>query len=86
MEAPIVHTVTMMCLTTKKKFDVDDPEVVILANGRYAYRAKCPWGGKNGKELVAYKFCGLAAHQRYIDNTKKIIKGETEEEGEIEIE
>ena len=49
--------VTMTCMTTKKKFDVVSPEVVVLKNGRYAFRAVCPWEGKNGKALVAFKFC-----------------------------
>ena len=33
------------------------PEVTVLKNGRYAFRAECPWEGKNGKKLVAFKFC-----------------------------
>jgi len=61
--------VTMTCMTTKKKFDVDGPEVVVLANGRFAYRAKCPWTGKNDKELFAYKFCSAAAHTEYVAQT-----------------
>ena len=52
-------------MTTKNKFEVEDPEVVVLRNGRFAYRAKCPWEGKNGKELYAYKFCGYAAYEAY---------------------
>ena len=55
--------VTMMCLTTKQKFDVEDPPVIVLNNGRYAYRCKCPWEGKNGKELYAFKFCSSAAFE-----------------------
>eukprot|EP00962_Isochrysis_galbana_P042563 scaffold15973_cov137-Isochrysis_galbana.AAC.10 len=27
-------------MTTKQKFEVEDPEVVVLANGRFAYRAE----------------------------------------------
>ena len=60
----------MMCMTTKKKFDVDEPEVRVLANGRYAYTAKCPWEGKNGKELVAFKFCSAEAYNEYITRSK----------------
>ncbi len=59
-------SVTMTCMTTKQKFDVDEPEVVVLANGRFAYKAKCPWEGKGGKELWAYKFCSSAAHAAYV--------------------
>ena len=57
--------VVMTCMTTKQKFDVEDPAVVVLANGRFAYRVKCPWEGKNGKELYAFKFCSAAAHRAY---------------------
>lgn len=59
-------TVTMTCMTTKQKFDVEDPPVVVLANGRYAFKAKCPWEGKNGKELFAFKFCGSADYERQL--------------------
>ena len=41
--------VEMTCMTTKQKFTVEDPDVRVLQNGRYAYRVKCPWEGKNGK-------------------------------------
>lgn len=57
--------VTMTCMTTKQKFEVEDPPVVMLANGRYAYRVRCPWDGKNGKELFAFKFCSAAAYKAY---------------------
>jgi len=55
----------MTCMTTKQKFDCDEPDVVVLANGRYAYKVKCPWEGKAGKELYAFKFCSAAAHARF---------------------
>lgn len=57
--------VTMTCMTTKQKFEVDNPTVVVLSNGRYAYKVKCPWEGKNGKELYAFKFCSAAAYEAY---------------------
>ena len=57
--------VTMTCMTTKKKFEVEDPEVVVLRNGRYAYRCACPWEGKNGKKLHAFKFCSRSAYERF---------------------
>ena len=38
-------------MTTKQKFEVDDPEVIVLQNGRYAYRVICPWKGKNEKDF-----------------------------------
>ena len=56
----------MTCMTTKKKFDVDEPEVIVLRNGRYAFRAECPWEGKNGKRLVAFKFCSALDYQKSI--------------------
>lgn len=59
------EVISMTCMTTKKKFDAVNPMVVVLANGRYAYREVCPWKGKNDKELVAFKFCGVEAFRRY---------------------
>ena len=59
------ETVTMTCMTTKQKFESVNPTVVVLANGRYAYRVKCPWEGKGGKELYAFKFCSAAAYEQY---------------------
>ena len=61
-------TVTLYCMTTKKKFDVENPEVVVLKNGRFAYRAMCPSKGKDGKDLFAYKFCSSEDHKRYTDS------------------
>ena len=58
-----MEKVTMTCMTTKNKFEVENPPVIVLANGRFAYRAKCPWEGKNGKELYAFKFCSRAAYE-----------------------
>ena len=60
------ETVSMTCMTTKNKFDVENPTVVVLANGQYAYRVDCPWEGKNGKKLTAFKFCSQAAYQRSV--------------------
>ncbi len=62
----------MTCMTTKQKFDVDEPDVVVLANGRYAYRAQCPWKGKTGKDLTAFKFCSRAAHENYLRRTGQL--------------
>lgn len=61
----------MTCMTTKQKFEVENPNVVVLSNGRYAYRVKCPWEGKNGKELFAFKFCSAAAHTRFVESQKE---------------
>ena len=54
--------VTLYCMTTKKKFDVENPEVIVLKNGRFAYRAMCPSKGKDGKDLYAFKFCSSQDH------------------------
>lgn len=70
----------MTCMTTKQKFNVDNPTVVMLKNGRYAYRVKCPWEGKNGKELHAFKFCSADAYTRYNETLKH--KEEPEEQVE----
>ena len=61
----------MTCMTTKQKFEVEEPTVVVLANGRYAFRCKCPWEGKNGKELYAFKFCSAADYEAYLARTEK---------------
>ena len=55
-------------MTTKQKFTVEDPNVVVLSNGRYAYKVKCPWEGKNGKEVQAFKFCSAAAYKRSCES------------------
>ena len=59
--------VTLTCMTTKQKFEVSDEDatVVVLKNGRYAYRVPCPWKGKNDKELVAFKFCSAEAYRKW---------------------
>ena len=62
----MVKTVTMTCMTTKQKFEVDDPEVVQLRNGRFAYRVECPWKGKNDRVLTAYKFCSARDFEQYM--------------------
>ena len=60
--------VTMTCMTTKQKFEVPDPPVIVLANGRYAYRCECPWVGKSGQTLYAFKFCSKAAFDRFTSS------------------
>jgi len=65
------ETVTMSCMTTKRKFDAVNPEVRVLANGRYAYRAPCPWEGKQGKQLHAFKFCNRDAYLRHQERVKE---------------
>ena len=62
----MANPVQMMCMTTKQKFEVEDPEVVVLSNGRYAFRAMCPWKGKRDQDLYAWKFCGQQAYERWV--------------------
>ena len=64
-------SVTMTCMTTKQKFEVENPPVVILQNGRYAYRVACPWEGKEGKQLFAFKFCSAQAYKNYIESKEQ---------------
>ena len=61
------NQVTMLCLTTKQKFQVEDPDVIVLKNGRFAYKSQCPWKGKNDKELFAFKFCSRKAYAAFLD-------------------
>lgn len=69
--------VEMFCMTLKKKFTVEDPEVIRLANGRYAYRVECPWKGNNDKTLHAFKFASTAAYQ--AQNPVQDEESDTEE-------
>jgi hypothetical protein len=58
--------VEMKCMTTKQKFEAEDPEVILLKNGKFAYRVKCPWEGKDGKLLHAFKFASRKSYEEYI--------------------
>ena len=82
MDAPA--TVTMTCMTTKKSFDVEDPPVIQLKNGRYAYRVPCPWEGKNGKKLTAFKFCSAAAYQAWQAKSERVDEATESEHSEVE--
>lgn len=74
--------VEMLCMTTKKKFDVEEPEVVQLKNSKYAFRAKCPWKGKNEKELYAWKFCRRADYELYLERPTPEIDPNAEQDNE----
>ena len=63
--------VWMTCMTTKQKFEVVEPDVVVLRNGRYAYKAECPWKGKQDKTLHAFKFCGSADYEHFCERQLK---------------
>ena len=79
MNVEVPARVTMTCMTTKQKFDVERPEVVVLNNGRYAYKADCPWKHpKTGMHLKAFKFCSTAAYKEYHERV--ISKKEQEDE------
>lgn len=69
----------MTCLTKKQKFSVENPDVIRLANGRYAFRCKCPWEGKNGKELYAFKFCSYKDWEAFVQQ-KQCDQNDEEEE------
>lgn len=73
----MTEPVTMTCMTTKKRFDVAKPPVIVLKNGRYAYRAQCPWLGKNDKVLHAFKFCSADAYKMYQEENpdEKVLTG-----------
>ena len=71
-----VKPVTMTCMTTKKKFEVEQPEVVVLKNGRFAFRAECPWEGKNGKKLCAFKFCSLKDYEEQCERNASTSESE----------
>lgn len=72
------NMVTMTCLTTKKKFDIENPPVIVLANGRYAYKVLCPWKGKNEKELWSFKFCGKKQYEDYMESQSSPTADEPE--------
>tara|TARA_B110000261_G_scaffold39842_1_gene46665 strand:+ start:79 stop:348 length:270 start_codon:yes stop_codon:yes gene_type:complete len=74
--------VTMTCMTTKDKFDVENPEVVVLKNNRYAYRAPCPWQGKDGRDLTAFKFASKAAFGEFSEREGKSASEEGKETSE----
>lgn len=77
-----MSVVTMTCMTTKKKFECVDPPCIMLANGRYAYRVKCPWEGKNGKQLFAFKFCSAAAYKQQSE--PKVVEERPESPNDVE--
>jgi hypothetical protein len=66
-------------MTTKKKFDVDDPPVVLLSNNRYAYRVECPWTGRHGKKLFAFKFCSQKEYERFTESEQPQTEVESEQ-------
>jgi hypothetical protein len=84
------HKIWMTCMTTKRKFEVEEPDVIVLKNGRYAYKVKCPWQGKNEKDLYAFKFCSAANYEAFqlrkdkdstCDNFQEHTENDAEREG-----
>lgn len=76
-------TVEFLCMTTKQKFEMENPTAVKLANGRFAYKVECPWTGKGGKQLYAFKFCSASAYEESQDKLKA-FKDSLEVESESE--
>lgn len=77
-------------MTKKQKFEVDSPNVVVLKNGRYAYKTLCPWQGKNGKDLYAFKFCSVDAWEEFKsrketenfqEDKENVLPGKEQDEG-----
>lgn len=76
----------MTCMTTKQKFMAEEPNVVVLRNGRYAYKVECPWKGKQDKALHAFKFCGSKDYEHFMEHQlKSADHPESEPENEPEI-
>ena len=73
----------MTCMTTKKKFEVENPPVVLLANGRFAYKVECPWKGKNERTLYAFKFCSADAYHRYLEMKPAAVDADDDMESEV---
>ena len=76
-------TVMMMCLTTKQKFEAVNPPVVVLNNGRFAFREMCPWKGKNGRDLYAFKFCSKRDYESYYERTHPYQSDEEDSEDTV---
>ena len=72
----------MTCMTTKQKFECDDPPVIMLCNGRYAYKVECPWRHKSGRVLYAWKFASTDAYTDYTKRHEVVETLEPEEEEE----
>ena len=71
--------VEFLCLTTKRKFELENPDVVVLRNGRYAFRAESPWKGKNDKTLFAFKFCRKEDYEKSLGLNEENSKSDSEE-------
>lgn len=78
--------VVMKCMTTKKNFECDEPEVILLKNKRFAYKAKCPWKGKHGNDLYAYKFATSKAYHDYIQKNLGTVEEGSESDSHSESE
>jgi hypothetical protein len=74
--------VLMMCLTTKKTFEVETPEVIVLKNGRYAFKAQCPWTHASGKTLYAFKFASKKAYEEFSKSSGNVEHDSGDDEHE----
>lgn len=54
------------CMSRKLKFDLPDPEISKMMNGRYYMRVPCPWLAKDGRPLTACKFASRAAYEKQM--------------------
>ena len=78
--------VVMKCMTTKQNFTCDEPEVVLLKNKRFAYKAMCPWKGKCGKDLYAFKFATSKAYHDYMQKRLGTIEEHSDDDSASESE
>ena len=74
--------VLMKCMTLKKTFECEDPEVILLKNNRYAYKAMCPWKGKHGNDLYAFKFASTQAYRDFMQKSRNREHSENSDNSE----
>ena len=67
-------------MTTKQKFTCENPRVEVLKNGRFAYKELCPWKGKGGKDLYAWKFCSRGAYDVWMQSQEPEMQSKEPEE------
>ena len=59
------------CMSRKRKFDAQNPKIVLMRNNRYCMRTPCPWLGKDGKPLTACKFASKADYDKQQAEAKE---------------
>ena len=77
-----MNKVQFHCLSTKQKFEVEDPAIVKTTHGRYFYVAPSPYAThskKTGKELGnMYRAVPKAQLQDFLSRTQENSKQECE--------